>query len=197
MRIKWPVGDLQARLDRTFIRYDDLVYYCRVDGTHLLLYRPMDVNGSKPKFINVNKDDEKLDVSSIPLGYMNYNGNAVYLRRSPTRRYKQGVCPGSLSDGQNGDILFTKEFSDSIEGIFPSLRQAIALFNKQQAVSVALTQNVAIGLTEKYYKVYIQEEEVGYIEKNNNVKHPVVNIPPENFSWVVSFYLSQFDWTIN
>lgn len=190
MQVKWNATDLVSRLDSTFIRYKGSVYFCRVNRPDLTLYRPWDVNGEPYK--RVHYSDQDIDVSSLPLGYVNYKGDTFYVKRIPYRRWKQGLDPKSCNT--NSRVFYSKEFCESVEGKFPSVKQAISMLNKHLATSVAISRDVALKDEGSILKVFIQEDEVGYIMRESL---GLVNIPSEEFAWIASQYLTPFDWVIN
>lgn len=198
MKVKWRGGDLSQRLDRTFIRYDDQVYYCRYAGpTTLQLTSPV-ANGSLPTNVSIN--DDKLDVSSLPLGYLQFGSYVYYLSRYPGRRYKQGVCQESLIFSPQlivpmDEVLFSQGFVNMVEDKYPNMPAVIKAI-KRAAPALAMSRETAIffDADNKIYKVKYKQEEVGYI----NPEIPtVVEVPSEESSWVVSMYLSNFTWRVN
>ena len=87
-------SDAGMRLGRTLIRYEDKLYYVKdvVGPCDLICW---DLESSEDVLLNAN--DSKLDISSIPLGYLNnQNISAFYPMRRPTRSQRQGVDTGRL-----------------------------------------------------------------------------------------------------
>lgn len=84
-------GDLSMRLCQSFIRYKGEPVYV-LDSVHSskivdCMYLK---DGGKAVAFGVDVDDDDVDISSPPLGYINYNGN-WHLSRLSERRQKQGL----------------------------------------------------------------------------------------------------------
>jgi hypothetical protein len=98
MRPKYLSQDLKQRLEGGVIFYNDTPHFVsRANSSNskpLTLVPLIDMNSSG---FTVKLDDERLDISSRPLGYVNHRGRAYYLIRNPSRRYKQSMCIASLS----------------------------------------------------------------------------------------------------
>ena len=86
--------DAGMRLGRTLIRYEDVLYYVKdvVGSCELIAW---DLTSKEDVLLNGN--DSKLDISSIPLGYLNVqNQVAYYPLRRPSRSQRQGVDTSRL-----------------------------------------------------------------------------------------------------
>jgi len=203
MKIKWEGQDLSARLDRTFIRYRGRAYYCRVVADGMLsLQRPY-LNKDEGTVQTVASNDPDLDVSSLPLGYIQWGSNAVYLKRQPGRRYKQGVDISSVCANPNSmpieELLFSESFANMTDNKYPTMASVVKFIKSNKSLrvgtsSLALSRDVAIFWSGKVFKVRYKNEEVGYIDPKNPL---VVEVPSESMSWVVSLYLSDFTWRVN
>lgn len=54
------------------------------------------LNNQREKFL-IKRDDKDLNVSSLPLGYINtHRAGALYLMRTPERQWKQGISNATL-----------------------------------------------------------------------------------------------------
>ena len=72
---------------------------------------------------------KELDITPVPLGFCNYNGNVTYLSRCPVRQdWKQGLRSKTLrssSPNWHVDEIPFKVIGTTIEGTFPSLDDSI------------------------------------------------------------------------
>lgn len=130
--------DVKMRLDSTYIRYKNEVYWCRwYDGLKVRLYKSSEVADSGPI---VHSSDIDLDISSIPLGFLPSSKPAVPVmaRRAPLRKYKQGVAPnnvyfdvhsdgkrGGVSDRFNSDWFCAPAFVQMLRNEYPSYSDAL------------------------------------------------------------------------
>lgn len=202
MRQKYKGDDVRSRLHGTIIRYKNIPYYCAVGEGNVLHLSDLSTGNL---IATVDHDDVDIDISSIPLGFVNLdNPNykiCVYLKREPYRKYKQGVCLEALtqtvlssSKGIIGpDRLRCNGLVKTVEGKFPSLSQAIDLITKGGWTSVAISRNIAIFRQDSILKIYFDEKEVGWMKLGTKV----VNIPKSEFSY---FYVDQLklvaDWNV-
>lgn len=91
------MNDVNMRLKGTILRYKGRPVYCSgvYDGVTVSL-EYIDCPGKpEPTFV-VHSSDVNLDISSAPLGWVNFKGYSLYLMRSARNSQKQGVNPGSL-----------------------------------------------------------------------------------------------------
>src|SRR5690606_31392271 len=58
--------------------------------------RPLDALCNDDAALLLDANDEELDISSIPLGYVNIGRDSIYCSRVPIRRAKQGVSPDNI-----------------------------------------------------------------------------------------------------
>jgi hypothetical protein len=171
MRQKYKGEDVKARLHNTIIRYKGQPYLANIDGHDIGL-----IDLSTGSLIaNVESDDELLDISSVPLGFLNVMNPdyklAVYLKRDPLRRFKQGVEVEILSQKVlrdnfppvHRDVIRSKSLADTILGRFPSYKEAVDFITKKSFHSVAISRDIALKRETDLLKVYLKESEVGYI----------------------------------
>jgi len=176
VRNKYKGDDIQGRLGNTVIRYKDHPYFCVVEHTTLCLY---DMHSGSLS-VRVEPDDPFIDISSVPLGYVNIDQSdyklAVYLKREGRRQFKQGVELGHLTQTplRNGmgqlhwQHLKCKGLVDCILGKYPSFEQAVNNISKRGYHSVALSNNVAIKRENDTLKVFVKTDEVGFIKLGTN-----------------------------
>lgn len=204
MRCKYPEKDLAQRLDGTICRYDDFPYYVRYQARGTLHLYSLQSNGKKLA-LEVNPHDERLDISTVPLGFCQASENVVtYLSRRPNRLYKQGISSDSLSMRWIGSqkVNFTYicgAFENMVMDKYPDLNDTLKVLRKSEvekevAISrdTALKWNPSLKLTFVYYKGTSQEDEVGWIIPDTNI----IVIPSSEKAWIVSKFLSYFSWEI-
>ena len=112
-------------------------------------------------------DEDNYNFKPVRLGYVNLRGFAIYLYRRPLRRYKQGLhyeCLGQVPNrrndwSQNENIrlmecqklvqkLHNKELVNTIKGYYPSLSDALAMF-EDMACEVAFDRQFSIDKMNK------------------------------------------------
>src|SRR5690606_34654000 len=87
--------------------------------------------------ITVHVNDPRLDVSSIPLGFINAQGTGIFLSRGPIRAQKQGVCfdylklffldPEAAAEKPISNTSLLTSFRKAYDGEFPSLSDSKGL----------------------------------------------------------------------
>lgn len=202
MKCRYMSGDLNQRLNHSFVMYDGEPCYVLVHTDDevkyaLKLYRSYEVNhygheeGPPIKEIfpyDPEDCDDKFDISSIPLGYVNWNNRAIYLKRHPYRAWKQGICTQSVtayevsgehSQGvQVSKVLSSHDFHASVCGKFPALKEAVRLvLTKGGFKSMAISKDIAIEkVNSTTLYVYLKGMHLGVLDaENKNLS--IVNIP--------------------
>lgn len=202
MRNKYTGDDLSARLDGTILRYNGEPVQCHAVGESLELN---DIVTGSHRF-TIEPDDFLLDISSVPLGYMNsarYQ-SAVYLKRQPFRRYKQGVVLDLLTAiplatkagmfGVSTGHLRCVGFVNSIKNIFPDKDTAIDRLQKGAVKSIAISREVAFLRDGSTINVFIKEIPVGVYSNG------VVTVPKETDnipSWIIISVLNELGLRTN
>jgi len=128
--------DLMARFHGTIVQFDGQPVYVSVAGNKWHLYKPSTVHKAAPIILHKNMDpyDERMDISSLPMGYVNIPKfkTVRYVTRRPMKKFQQGINSDVLSvlplpdttDNEyfsNQDILYMQEFEDCVTGIYPDL----------------------------------------------------------------------------
>ena len=200
MRNKYKGEDLRSRLENSILRYNKMPYFCAVNGENLEL---RDIPTGDLRH-TVEPDDFLLDISSVPLGYMNskhYNC-AIYLKRHPFRKYKQGVVLELLTNTP----LTPKRIAiaphrlrcaglvNSINGEFPSLTTALRVL-ADGAHSVALSRDIAFMRDGAEIKVFIKEDHIGSFPIKDGAKAVVYGANIE-FSWALTDILTEVGLTL-
>lgn len=209
MRCNIPERDLAQKLDATVCRYKKDPVYVRVDGRSLILYKLPDTS---TRYQIIRSTDPEFDVAGVPLGYMLYSQNQTvyYLSRLPARRVKQGLdartvrirnIAGSTNVGVNAQsLLFSQGFVDLINNKFLPLSDALKMLrgkfksNSESTYEVPIRRDIALGIDKQgIIKVFYKTDYVGWIAPDQHT----VNVKTDDFSWVVSRYLSQeLDWKV-
>lgn len=207
MRVKYLPNDVTARLDGGICFYNNHPYTMMTGGGggNTCILRPL--HGTRREQL-VSLKDEGLDISSPILGYVNTKNEAIYVMRSPDRRYKQTLSPtsiigmtisGRVLTGESlTEAIFSKNGEDMLLNKYPTLEEALKFIEsgtttKRSSLSIAFNRDVALakdsfGIT----RVYFKGKEVGRIKP----KTKIVIVPEGNLAWVVSQYLEHFDWEV-
>jgi hypothetical protein len=172
MRQKYKGDDIRARLNGTIIRWKGVPYLADVSGDGQIAL--LDV-ATGNLIARIESDDDNIDISSINIGYVNIINpdykTAVYLKREPTRQFRQGIAIDHLTQKvlrkdlnsvPRGAIMSTG-FVDAVMGRFPSIDGAFDLITKKGWFSVAISRDIAVRREADLLKVYLKESEVGYI----------------------------------
>ena len=200
MRCRIPDRDLTQRLDQTICRYKGHPYYVRHgDMNTLYLY---DLENRQTRLHVINKNDVELDISSVPLGYLQLNKYITcYVSRKPARIYKQGVTLDSLNvdplPGDRASIIniYSKAFKDMILGNYPPLFQTVEMLRASpESMSVCISRDIALKWDPKFMLIYVyyKNEEAGWIPDRS---HTVI-VPGREQAWIVSKLLHGFGWEI-
>lgn len=90
-------NDVNMRLKGTILRYKGRPVYCggAYDNIHISIEYIDCPDKPEPASI-VHSSDVELDISSAPLGWVNFKDYSLYLMRSARNSQKQGVNPGCL-----------------------------------------------------------------------------------------------------
>lgn len=142
-------ADVRMRLHDSFLRYKNNHYYALHPGQEdrTTLLQLCDVPTKKP-VITIDANDPELDVTSPPLGYVQYpkwNG-CVFMSRIPFRRQKQGVSHDSVSVYNVWDMremmgsrvyFHTEFFLSNLNGVFPTYDGVLASIHKSKETDIA------------------------------------------------------------
>lgn len=203
--------DLNDRLEGSIVLYKDFPYYCAVrpDPTNLavgnlFLVRMDEYDGRNvsTKAIQIKVDDPDLDISSVDLGYVNYestSGNSVYyLYRTTAKRFKQALYPAYISyktidgvDSSAGVVWNSRSGFDILVDLYPSLSTALERLDRRG--EVAISRDVAIkkvGSGPMF--VYLRTKEVAWIDSRN-----LEMVFSHESDWVDRKYVLRFPWERN
>jgi len=146
--------DLTMRLNDTICRWKGHPYYVMTtDGQsrypNISLYKLDSI--LRRSHLIVNHTEDFFDDSSPPLGYMNHNNMAFYLKRMPYRWNNQGIKQQSIESLPSlrsvpGHWFSSMSIESCILGRYPSLDQAMSTLQyASYPSSVAIHRDIAIG----------------------------------------------------
>lgn len=203
MRNKYRGKDIRDRLGGTIVRHKGHPYLCEADDDGSVALYSLEGLGLIARIDPI--DNEELDISSLTLGYVNIDHPdyklAVYLKREPTRQFKQCVEVSRLSQVplKNGlsnihhKIILGKGLVDCVLNRYPTFDQAMMMITKRGFASVAISKDIAIKRETDLLKVYLKTDEVGYMKLGTKK----LIIPETNISYYASLFLSEIkDWEI-
>lgn len=110
------------------------------DGFGAELYYPLN---SKSSYIKDIRNIE-LNIEPVELGFLNYRDKVTYLRRSPQRRWKQGLSIGSVVSPVNKTVFYSKSFSNIVVNRYPSLEECDKLLKENKKISCAFHRKWAL-----------------------------------------------------
>lgn len=111
---------------------------------------------------------EDLDLSPVPLGFMNFKGEAYFSSRLPKRISKHGLCTSnwqarSIKTGKARVELLSVPLALSIKGKYPSVSKCYELSKNEAVNSQAWCRNFAFYKNQIIYK---DLDVVGIMEPN-------------------------------
>lgn len=164
----------KARLHGTVIRVNGVVVYLQYvdDWT----YSCTDLAKSTSKNIDLSKAE--VDLTPLPLGFVNKRGCSYYLSRSPVRRWKQGLSNESLKTTEvpldeevrarvGLGLLTSREIVACISNKYPTLLEAYKKVSEGRCSAMAFHRRFAItrnkgDMCDLWYKT----KPVGTISRN-------------------------------
>jgi hypothetical protein len=154
----------------------------------------------------VDHDDRDLDISSLTLGYVNVEDPghklAVYLKREALRQFRQGVDIGRLTQfvlrpgvpQVTPKVLYCQGFVDCVTGKYPTVSEALSKIINKSFFSVAVSRNVALKKDGDLIKVFVKDDEVGYMQPN---MLKIVKVPKTDTSRYAMFFLNEVEgWKV-
>lgn len=120
---------------------------------------------------------KKFDLRPFKMGFMNYEGEAVYLSRIPQRQYTQGLKNNTLRAAMPsgkpfkgfGSVVTAQAFVDCIKGKYPSIQEAM----RTGASSVALSRDFAFTRDEDLNLLILNYKDVKCGTKDMDSGHEV------------------------
>ena len=136
--------DVRKRLVGSICRLNGEPIYVRDSKAHVVGYYGV----IDEIYKTVDYRVKEFDYRSPPLGYMNYDGQAIYVSRIPDRHnQRQGLCHDVIT----GTPTWPRgrwpcpEIGFCIKGSHPTLEQAIQRIDDSECESVAIHRHVAIS----------------------------------------------------
>lgn len=186
------IQDAVMRLEGTIVRLKGMpirvtsLYVAAIDNTEKIILRYCRCFGNEASG-ECHLDDPTLDVSSPPLGYLNYtNGmpSCLYAVRQPARRQQQGITPSRLVLYTNGGGLAGVFARNSIN-YFAIGQGIIGKFNgsrdydkrwellQNYRVEVAFSRDIACSWSTIYYKAH----KIGTIRHEDHIHIVTITSP--------------------
>lgn len=136
----------KGRLERTVVMYNDHPFFVDcVGGARQVALRDLDTMNRAHV---IHLDDPNLSFQPPRVGYINTEGGARYLSRTPERRWKQGTSKGSLKTAGGGgvseELFYSKGMIDCFKGDYPNFEEAV-IRAKEIGASVAFHRNMAVN----------------------------------------------------
>ena len=205
MQPKYLEQDVSQRLNKGVIFYKEEPYFVNsvYDSGQSLVLLPL--KNLKSKGSRVATNDTNIDVSSKELGYINFNAEAVYVRRIPLRRYKQSISPEALEGyipsrnnsskyrGSMRNLVISAAGHSMFVGSYPKIDNALKSIASGVVRSIAISRNVALSINQMgIVYIYYKTDQVGYLDVANSK----VLVPSDEFAYIISKHLSQFGMEI-
>lgn len=163
----------------------------------------------------IKPDDPLFDISSPPLGYLNYkrsSNNVLYMARTIGKRYKQGVNSGcctleSISGVSSPfnivHVWGSSGFEEMLTGVYPEIEQAFDILEQKKYVQndgsiieyneVAISRSVALKREESGITlVYMRMKNVGYILPEEST----IFVPNSEIGWIITRELKGFGFKV-
>jgi len=163
------LGDAKMRLENVVVRHKgEPIYIHNVEQPRVsyilhIEYLRTQIAG------RVNLKDKGVDLSPVPLGNMNHEGNCFFASRAPLRMWKQGlhrdsfICK-SMERGFVGIPINCKALVNTINNEYPSIEEGWKMIEQGQMASVAFSRN--FSLMEKRTLVFNSKLIVGSLHKD-------------------------------
>lgn len=207
--------DQMQRFNGTIVRFDGAPVYINVAGDKWHLYKPSSISTKNPIVLmkGVDPYDARVDISSLPMGYVNIEKDTSvrYVSRRPVKKFQQGISAEVLSvealpEGNHPnrdfyhpqDILRLQSFEDTVMGVFPNLDDSIEALQKwganQGYGEIAIDRHIALSVDKLgIIKAYYRNSLVGWMAPGKKV----LNVPNSSMGWVVSHHMQGLGWEIN
>ncbi len=132
--------DVKMRLDGTYLMYKGEIVRVNWYNNLKVYVTGISSTSNIPPETIIHSSNVDLDISSLPLGYLVYEGNAypTMARRAPLRKYKQGICSSNVFFE---DYTRGKHF---LEGAFGTTAFHNMLMGKYKSYSKALEKVVTV-----------------------------------------------------
>lgn len=156
----------RSRLNGTIVRTDDRAV--RVET----------ISGRGKVVCTVLRTDEmievkwnNLDITPVPLGYVNSGGSAFYLTRIPMRRdWKQGLRGNNMgtSNGRLLERLSDRVLAKTIENTYPSFKEVFETMVKEGGAILSRAFSRNFSITNRLEIEYKGRFSIGKIDEANS-----------------------------
>jgi len=161
--------DAKMRLDDTLIRYKgEPIYVITVDQPRVNYILTVSYLRTLIE-AKVSLKDKDIDLSPVPLGNMNHEGNVYFTSRAPHRVWKQGLSRDtfmckSMVHGYVGINVNCKALVNTINNEYPSLKESCRMIAEGVMVSCAFSRN--FSLIDKRKIVFRSKLVIGVLSKD-------------------------------
>lgn len=164
MAIGFDTGnDTAMRLDKTLALYKGKPVFvtCGGETRNTVTVTPLGVR-KRGTLVDVTSDD--FQYTGLELGYINFEGSALYLAREPQRRQRAGISLNTISSPNLyiADVFNSKSMSKCIMGEHPSFREAVEWVEEGEKYSVAFHRHMAVRLNNNLIELLHRDQMVGY-----------------------------------
>lgn len=177
--------EVKFRLEGTVVKYEDrLVYITNVnvpdreeDGKKevaRVFFKELPLAPNAP---NVRKflSSRNFDLTPFPMGYINHQGEAVFVSRAPVRQNKQGLSRGNTQftfpDAKNRvdnkrrnidfeDLITSQAFVDMYNNKYPSFQEAGKMLDGKNCKSVAIGRKFVLSIDDELELLLLYHEGV-------------------------------------
>jgi len=169
--------DVRMKLHGAYVTYKGTLYFAMAESkqqpggnNHLVhLYRPKDrsrdaTSKADPFVVDYRSDD--VDISSIPLGYVNHNGKAHYLERHPFRKNAQGASPSNIVNAGDYNVFYSDSMDVLINNNYPSFMDALSKIEEDEVESIAFSRIFALkrnDLNKRLVEVLLRKRPIGFV----------------------------------
>jgi hypothetical protein len=187
--------EVKFRLENTVVTYDGQPVY--ISKVHVpdaedkgeiarVYFYDLPLKGAGQKETRKYLSSKKFDLAPFPMGYVNHNGQAFFVARTPVRQNKQGLAQGTtiITDirGQKAalslnDLLRSQGFCDMIAGKYPSFKEAGESLGNKENSSIAISRMFAFVIDHDLEALYLLHKGIkcGLALKNDRA----LKVPPK------------------
>lgn len=145
----YNANDAYMRLNGTLCLYDGKPKYITVDQLENGEVRAYEMTPELKDYKKVDYRDKAFNYKPFPLGYLNYEGKAMYMTRKPSRNQTQGLVKHcvlfSHHEPYNRYGWFTSEaMENAILGKYPTYREALESVEVDGEGGMAFDRHFAI-----------------------------------------------------
>jgi hypothetical protein len=125
---------------------------------------------------------DDIDLTPVPLGYVNHEDSSVYAMRIPLRHcWKQGLCQGNFHtisnegcDRHRSVSLPSERIFATINGVYPKFKEASKKVGFKGVLNVAFSREFAISKDNIFYKGrnvgYHLDEDIRFVDRFSYLK---------------------------